>query len=165
MRNEKGQFIKVGKNPVDYTSEYAIVWTTDKQGNRKIGYKIDIEDLDKVLKYRWSVNTDGYAKCQSLKMHRLIMNAEKNQKIDHINQDKTDNRKENLRFVSHSLNVRNSSKTRGKLGHKHIVQMGNYYTIHLKCRGEKYYIGKIQTLKEAIKQRNELYDRIKYFDE
>ena len=37
MRNEKGQFIKVGKNPVDYTSEYAIVWTTNKQGNRKVG--------------------------------------------------------------------------------------------------------------------------------
>jgi len=45
--------------------------------------------------------------------HRLIMKANKGQMIDHINGDKLDNRRENLRFCSRHQNAANMQKMRG----------------------------------------------------
>ena len=165
MRNKLGQFKERGKNEVTMHKDYAIVWTTNIHGNRNVGYKVDKEDLELILQHRWSVDTDGYAKHRSIKMHRLIIGAKTGDLPDHINQDKTDNRKKNLRIISHSLNMRNSTKTNSKVGHKHIIKRGKKYSVQLKCRGERYYIGKIVTLEEAIQRRNDLYDEIKYFEE
>lgn len=165
MRDKQGRFKKQGFNEVEYVDNYAIIWTTTKSGERNVGYKVDIEDLSHILQYRWSIDTCGYAKCQSLKMHRLIMKAKKGELIDHINQDTTDNRKQNLRFVSKSLNVRNSNKTHNITGYKHIIKMCKKYRVQLKCRGQRYDIGKIETIEDAIKQRNALYEKIKYFEE
>lgn len=46
--------------------------------------------------------------------HRLIMGAKKGQEIDHINRNKLDNRKENLRFTTRSQNNRNKSPSNGR---------------------------------------------------
>jgi hypothetical protein len=51
-------------------------------------------------------------------VHRLVAeqfldNPDKLVNIDHINRDRADNRLENLRFVSHSTNMRNLSSQRG----------------------------------------------------
>lgn len=163
MRNNDGTFAKKEQNEVEYFGEYAVIWTTDKEGNRKTPYKVDLDDVERLLKYRWSVGTGGYAKHRSLKMHRLIMNAQKGQIVDHINQDVTDNRKSNLRFVTHSENMRNSSKTKAKSGHKHIrINPGGTFAVEFKCNGEKYYNGNIPTLEEALKKRNEMYEGVGY---
>ncbi|MBL0320755.1 MAG: HNH endonuclease [Alphaproteobacteria bacterium] len=43
-------------------------------------------------------------------MHRYIMTAKAGQEVDHINGNKLDNRKENLRLASHSQNCKNQAK-------------------------------------------------------
>lgn len=50
-------------------------------------------------------------------MHRLVMNCRKydGQIIDHINQDKLDNRKSNLRPVTHLQNRQNVLTVQGKI--------------------------------------------------
>jgi hypothetical protein len=73
-------------------------------------------DGDRIVK-EW-VGKDGYVRCklngkQYLK-HRIIAeqfieNDDNKTEIDHINHDRADNRIENLRFVSHSENLRNLS--------------------------------------------------------
>jgi hypothetical protein len=45
-------------------------------------------------------------------LHRLILNAEKGQVVDHINGNGLDNRKCNLRFVTYSENMQNVHKVR-----------------------------------------------------
>ena len=55
----------------------------------------------------------GYAstsiKQNIIKQHRLIMNPQNNMCIVHINRRRYDNRTENLRIVTHKINMRNKS--------------------------------------------------------
>jgi hypothetical protein len=75
--------------------------------------KVDKEDFDELNKYKWYVNSAGYAVRHSgnvpdtiIRMHRVIMNDPDGMVIDHMNHDKLDNRRSNLRVCSRKDNVR-----------------------------------------------------------
>jgi hypothetical protein len=88
--------------------------------------KISNEDIDKVLNFNnsrpsWYLNANGYiaatirkSNCYKVYLHQYIMdvhnedlsNYEKT--VDHINNDKLDNRRENLRLVN--MSVQNSNR-------------------------------------------------------
>lgn len=79
-------------------------------------------------------------------MHRVILQAQSGQEVDHINGDKLDNRRSNLRFVTRSQNLQNrtwklkgvskkSGKTRGLKRYtaritvdKKTKWLGDYFT-------------------------------------
>lgn len=76
---------------------------------------IDAEDLDKVMQIKWHYHNRGYAanknKDKVLLLHRYILNiADKALIVDHINGDKLDNRKENLRVCNKAQNSRNQKR-------------------------------------------------------
>ena len=80
---------------------------------------VDREDYDKVNAFSpWYENDGGYAtkktrikgKNVSIRMHRLIMNPPGGLEVDHINGNRLDNRKSNLRCVSHQINVWNTKR-------------------------------------------------------
>ena len=74
---------------------------------------VDDEDYGWLQKYKWHLN-GGYAtrteKNRTIKMHREIMRTPKGKLTDHINQNKLDNRKNNLRFCTGSQNQANVPK-------------------------------------------------------
>ena len=78
---------------------------------------VDDEDFDLLNQFKWSVMNVGYAIRQDLNtkkfilMHRHILNAPDKFLVDHINGDKLDNRKENLRLCTKSQNMMNRDKT------------------------------------------------------
>ena len=83
-------------------------------------YPIRRKDSDKVIKEH--IGTGGYLCChlnlKKYKKHRIIAeqfvpNPDNLPMIDHINRIKTDNRIENLRWVSGSDNQRNKSINKG----------------------------------------------------
>ena len=77
---------------------------------------VDAEDYDLVNSFgQWHESDSGYALKKtringqnvSIRMHRLIMKAEKGLAVDHINGKRLDNRKKNLRCVSDQINCWN----------------------------------------------------------
>ena len=71
---------------------------------------VDEDDYDWLMAYgRWWMNENGYAVCnkgkKKVRMHRLINKTEPEFITDHINGNRLDNRKENLRTVDHSENA------------------------------------------------------------
>lgn len=72
---------------------------------------VDNDDYAKLSKINWYFD-HGYArnkgKNDSVYMHRYIMGNKLRVNIDHINGNKLDNRKSNLRFCSQAQNSKNS---------------------------------------------------------
>lgn len=74
--------------------------------------KIDDEDYEWVIKSSWH-NKDGYAHSRvtgagSMSMHRELINAPQGMDVDHIDGDKLNNQKHNLRLATRSQNKVNS---------------------------------------------------------
>lgn len=75
---------------------------------------IDTEDLPLVSSFKWYKDSMGYSRTtipssngDKIYLHRLLMNSPKNMLIDHINHNKLDNRKSNLRIVTQRGNLQN----------------------------------------------------------
>ena len=76
------------------------------------------EDIERVMQWKWHLRSDGYVKgCPNqtpLLLHHVIIGKPKQGfVVDHINNVKTDNRRENLRHVTHSQNSQNVQKRKG----------------------------------------------------
>lgn len=68
---------------------------------------IDEEDYKKVSRYRWHYN-NGYAVSDfGVRMHRFIMNPPDDLVIDHINHNRLDNRRFNLKVCTQFENSQN----------------------------------------------------------
>jgi HNH endonuclease len=69
---------------------------------------VDLDDLEQVRPYFW-VFENGYARsAKGGKMHRLIARCPDGMEVDHINGNRLDNRRSNLRIVTHAQNVLNT---------------------------------------------------------
>jgi hypothetical protein len=117
----------------------------------------DTEDYPLVSKWQWSIGSHGYATSGASKnqvlMHRLIMNADDNRVVDHINRVKIDNRKCNLRLCSHKNNAWNrSTQADNKTGYKGICKLPNgKYQAQIGIDRKQVYLGQYTDIEEAIR--------------
>src|SRR5437667_7176359 len=92
-----------------------------KLGGKKEGnVLVSVQDFDLLSKYSWQQNEKGYAQCSekiknSRLMHRIIMEPEMNKIVDHINHNRLDNRRENLRIITKPQNNQNRLKNKLKI--------------------------------------------------
>jgi hypothetical protein len=111
--------------------------TIQKEAGRAL---IDKEDLDKIKNYKWGIQ-HGYAGAhidkKTVKLHRFVLGYRKGYEIDHKNHNILDNRKQNLRFVTHhqnSMNKAGKGYSWNESMKKWTVQIKvDYKTIHLGC--------------------------------
>ena len=87
---------------------------------------VDDKDFDLVKKFKWHLSWTGYAvrtinHDKKLFMHQLILGTKKDFVNDHINRNRLDNRRKNLRLVTRSVNVYNSKSRHNKSGYKGVV--------------------------------------------
>jgi hypothetical protein len=54
---------------------------------------------------------EAYMKGQNIKIHRLVIGAKPGEIVDHINGNKLDNRRSNLRIATHAQNMANRVKS------------------------------------------------------
>ena len=99
---------KGGKNRYEYDGDVVIGYSekSDK-------FYFDAEDYERVSKYYWYKDAQGYfsAKIDGKKicLHRFVMNASIGEYVDHINHQKENNCKANLRIVTSKQNNQNQS--------------------------------------------------------
>ena len=134
---------------------------------------IDDDDYERISKHKWTFANAGYAYRKSprpnpkaLLMHRVVIRAKTGQEVDHINGDRLDNRKENLRFCTSSQNKANMKLRKDNTsGYKGVSldKRDNVFQAYINVSGKRFSLGRHETAIEAAKVYNEAAK--KYFGE
>ena len=126
-----------------------------------------------VKDYCWHISDQGYVITNSrnssgkrIRMHRLLFDNCDGMEIDHINHDTTDNRRSNLRVVSHSQNNTNKGlrkhNTSGCTGVSWHSKREQWYS-RISVNKKTIFLGWFNDYDEAVKARKEAEE--KYFGE
>lgn len=145
-------------DPNDYIiyESYAEIILRDKNCEECGRAIIDLEDVEKCKQFKWHIrrapNTNYAVSSEYPKrrfLHQLIMNYyDLDMDIDHINRNGLDNRKSNLRIISHSKNITNQGRGTGVKQ----VPSGNFQAIITKD-AKPIYLGTFNSFDEACDAR------------
>jgi hypothetical protein len=91
-------------------------------------------------------------------MHHIILGYKKDYQIDHINHDKTDNRKKNLRYTTGSQNCMNT-RAKGYNWNKKDKK----WMVRIMVNNKSYYLGLFHKEQDAMNARKKAEE--KYFGE
>lgn len=139
--------------------------TTELLTSKSETILIDSEDYDKVKDYCWSRGAVGYAVARDSDidapslMHRLIMNPCKDEVVDHMNHNKLDNRKKNLRLCEQRHNARNTvTPSDNTSGHKGVYwnKEKRKWNVKIGYENKSIDYGYFDSIEEAIKKRAEV---------
>jgi len=153
------------QNKIIVKSNYAEIILYGKNGEVITKTIIDIEDIKRVEKIKWYLNARYVGSgTDSLLLHRYILNAPEGTVVHHINHNRLDNRKTNLRICSvtenanaHYLYKNNTSGITG------IYLEKGQWRARIKLKGKLKSLGKFKTKEKAIIARKEA--EIKYLGE
>jgi len=106
------------------------------------GVLVDKNLLPQVMSYKWTL-ARGYARAvvggKETRLHRYIVSllgiaVPDGFVVDHINRNTLDNRRENLRVISHSANILNQKRVNiRKQGNRWIAALRKKYKTKSKC--------------------------------
>lgn len=122
-------------------------------------FMFDSADLAIVCQYKWSIDATGYPKTaaringsKGMHLHTLLMHPDNGMLVDHIDGNKLNNCRDNLRICSHAQNIWNQKlSNRNTSGYKGVSfdssreKWAAYITVHRK----RHYLGRFQTAREA----------------
>lgn len=154
-------------NSYDLTNGYGIGYTTNKNDK----FIFDLDDYFKIKDTTWVTSSDGYIIGSSgtyskKRMHRIIINTpiKDDTIVDHINRDRLDNRKCNLRIANNQENSFNSSKrinnNSGIIGVSWWKRDNNWMA-QIKYNYKRIFLGYYDDIEDAIRAR--LKAELKYF--
>ena len=113
------------------------------------------EDIELVKNHSWSL-ARGYVRTtiegRTRYLHRLVLGVSDEVEVDHLNLNRLDNRRSNLRPASHSENQMNRRAHRGnKCGFKGVCEnprTGKFFA-YINAKGERTYLGSYETSVQA----------------
>lgn len=128
-----------------------------KLGGKRGGYvMVDDADFDMLSAHAWSQDHHGYP-CARVDgrpqwMHWLLLKAPSGLLTDHINRNKLDNRRSNLRIVDYSMNARNVLKSNNKLGTRgvHYDKRTGKFCAAAHIHGRRVWGGRHATKQQAV---------------
>lgn len=123
------------------------------------------EDHASLRKRTWRLNRDGYVSTiykdggsvRTLKLHRIVLGLERGDERhgDHINRDRLDNRRENLRITTASENYRNRF-FKGRTGFKGVKPLSSgKFCAQIRCGTRLVWLGTFPSAEAAARA----YDR------
>ena len=147
---DKNQIV-VDNNNNNNNCAYIVLY--NKDGVEMDKAIIDIEDIDLIKDFKWHLNSQGYVETTSNKknilLHQLLMNRigiKDGLVVDHINRNRLDNRRCNLRLITLQQNAINRSiRSDNKTGVSNVFMNRNKYVVVFS--GIVY--GRFSTLEEA----------------
>ena len=162
--NRFGKQVKT--NEYEFIDDYVVM----RASNKDVKFYIDAEDFELIKNYCWFVTEDNYIRGvvqgKSLRLHRFIMNINDDEVlIDHIDGNRLDNRKKNLRVVNRHQNAMNAGLPKNNsTGYKGVNKRQNgRYQAYITYNYKKIYLGTYDTPEEAYEARKAA--EIKYFGE
>lgn len=134
-------------------------------------FYLDIDDYEKIKKHCWLENDKGYIisrmNSKNILLHRFVMDLyDSNIILDHINLDKKDNRKSNIRISDRQLNgINRYHNKNNKLGFKGVSKIVNSdkYMARIMIDGKSIHLGCYDTIEQAYESRK--LAEIQYFGE
>lgn len=128
----------------------------------------DADMVEKLIEFTWFKNGKGYAQTnieghRKLQAHVFIMGKKEGLEIDHINRNRVDNRRCNLRHVTHLENIRNVDQNlhRGSNPATGVYELNRpdlkktRYVAYIHVSRKKINLGSYDTLEEALRARKE----------
>jgi hypothetical protein len=110
---------------------------------------VDDDDFEWLSSSTWREDTTGYVVNKKhgkiRKMHRLVTNAQHGDIVDHINGNKLDNRKENLRLCNSQQNAWNKAKVNANTSsskYKGVCVEYGAWRATIKCRDQTIRLGR-----------------------
>ena len=126
-----------------------MIWPVYKKRQRVAWAIIDDADLTLIEPHLWRLHVEGYAWVHNdekgrrgIGMHRMILGAEADGlEVDHVNGNRLDNRRCNLRVVSRAENAQNHPSRRGTSAHRGVTRRGDRWIAQGKVGGRNHYLG------------------------
>lgn len=170
---EKRKKYRIKENVYIEYDDYIKILVYGKDVKPNGYFIIDKEDLEKSKKYQWHIDSTGYAKTsiknndkyKIISFHRYLIGAENNEFVDHINGERNDNRKNNIRICSMQQNSHNRGISKNNTsGVKGVSKRKNgNWQAGIRFNGTSYYLGTFEKIEDAIKSRKNAEE--KYFKE
>lgn len=133
------------------------------------------DDYEWASKFKWSASLcknkgNHYAmrveindkKRKSFKLHREITKCPVGMVVDHINGDTLDNRRENLRIVTHRENMSNQTKRPGSSKYRGVTfkKKEKKWVAQIQINGKRTYLGRFDIEEDAAKAFLEVAERV-----
>lgn len=140
----------------DMSREYGVGYTS----NTNKPFYFDKEDFEIIKDKCWFENDQGYIvstdreKSGHVRLHRLILGADEGEIVDHINCNKKDNRKSNLRYASRQTNgINRPCNKNNKLKVKGVSLNKDKYDARIMVDGKNINLGRYENIFDAIDAR------------
>lgn len=142
---------RINPNPYRIVGGLCEIHLTGSKGARRGIALIDFSDRG-LLDRRWSMLGNGYAVTtldrKTKYLHHFILSKKKGMDVDHISGNPLDNRRKNLRYLSHRVNLYNNKASGVKK-----TKYGKYQAFIGANRS--IYLGSFESFEEAKEARND----------
>ena len=156
IENEKIKHEKLLATPILYNELNQFIFKV-----KETEVLIDEDIFHEIIKYKWQIDKQNYIRCKikdkSTRLHRFILNYTGDDYVDHINGNKLDNRRVNLRVATVIQNNMNKKSTDGSSSQYIGVSFNkreNKWIARITVDGKLKYLGSFSCEIEAAKVRD-----------
>lgn len=134
---------------------------------------VDDDGFDFLNQWKWCVGPCGYVargqweggRVRTIKLHHLVVSAPPGMQRDHINGNRLDNRRENLRVCTHAENGKNKKPRAGRSLFKGVSWRPDkgLFAAGIRANGRRLHLGYFRTEQDAASAYNDA--AVKYYGE